>query len=428
VGSSPIGRPKVEKQLFTLHVLSLLCQKCDKLTPLKKIKGEKKMRLIQTSLQKQKALMFNYLPAKLCKNKSGWLIEYYVENPITYEICRVRKRVHFIKKRYKSIRDAENHCQKIIFDINTKLANGIHPMFEDENPAGYMLISEVINRFKEEKKRELRPDTIRSYTSFSKTFSAYLSKSSVSFICKFGKIEAAQYLDYIYNVKKVSQRTYNNYLKFMRVLFNWAIEKGYILNNPFEQLKTKKKEEKKRSLIDPETRKKIIDYLNVKDKQFLIVLKLVYSALIRPKEITKLKIQDVDFQNNSICVNGSVAKNHNTRYVALTDDILNDMDYIKEYEKDMFIFSQTMMPGYMQAHGAKFGKKWIKLRKILKLDETMQLYSLRDTGITELIKSGIDPLSVQKHADHYSLEMTAIYTKHADPNLVKIIREKAPAF
>ena len=77
------------------------------------------MCLIQTSLLNQKALVFNYMPAKLCKNKSGWIIEFYVENPITYEMCRIRKRVHFIKKRYESARDAESHCQKIIFDINT---------------------------------------------------------------------------------------------------------------------------------------------------------------------------------------------------------------------------------------------------------------------------------------------------------------------
>jgi site-specific recombinase XerD len=386
------------------------------------------MRLIQTSLLNQKALVFNYLPAKLCKNRSGWIIEYYVENPASKEMCRVRKRVHFIRKRYGTVRDAESHCQKIIFDINTKLANGINPMFSDENPAGYITIKDVLTKFLEEKTREMRPDSMRSYRSFSKTFLTYISKTSVSFICKFGKIEAAQYLDYIYNVRKISRRSYNNYLKFMRLLFNLAIEKGYILSNPFEQIKIKKKEEKKRTLIDAETRRKIINYLTVNDKQFLIVLKLVYSALIRPKEITCLMVGDVDFENKTVCVNGSVSKNHNTRYIALTDEILNDLGYIKDCKKDMFLCSQTMMPGYTQAHRSKYQKLWDKLRLKLKLENTMQMYSLRDSGITDMLKAGIDPLTVKQHADHHSLEMTSIYSKHADPNLIKIIREKAPAF
>lgn len=53
-------------------------------------------------------------------------------------------------------------------------------------------------------------------------------------------------------------------------------------------------------------------------------------------------------------------------------------------------------------------KYWIKIRKKLNLPEEMQLYSLRDTGIFDMLKSGIDDLSVMQHADHHSLEMTTI--------------------
>ncbi|MCL2311237.1 MAG: tyrosine-type recombinase/integrase [Firmicutes bacterium] len=386
------------------------------------------MRIIQTSLINQKTLVFNYLPAKLCKNRSGWLIEYYVENPINSDICRVRKRVNFIKKRYNSVRDAESHCQKIIFDINSKLANGINPMFSEENPAGYITIAEVVKRFLDEKNRETRPDTMRSYISFSRRFQSYVSKNSSMFICKFGKIEAARYMDWVYSTRKISQRAFNNYLKFMRLLFNWAIEKGYVLANPFNIIKTKKKEAKTRIIIDTEIRKKITDYLKEKDKKFLIVLKLVYSALIRPKEIMNLRVSDIDFESKTVCVNSSVSKNHTTRHITLTNDILIDLAYIKDYKKDMFLFSVTMLPGYTKANNAKYTKMWDKLRKELKLDKTMQLYSLRDTGITEMLKIGIDPLSVKQHADHHSLEMTTIYSNHVDPNLAKIIREKAPTF
>jgi len=40
----------------------------------------------------QETLVFNYLPAKLKKYKGDWLIEFYVENPISYEFERVRNR------------------------------------------------------------------------------------------------------------------------------------------------------------------------------------------------------------------------------------------------------------------------------------------------------------------------------------------------
>ena len=68
------------------------------------------------------------------------------------------------------------------------------------------------------------------------------------------------------------------------------------------------------------------------------------------------------------------------------------------------------------------------MRNALQLPEEMQLYSLRDTGINEMIKSGIDPLTVMQHADHHDLSMTTRYANHADPHLVKVISEKAPEF
>jgi len=74
------------------------------------------------------------------------------------------------------------------------------------------------------------------------------------------------------------------------------------------------------------------------------------------------------------------------------------------------------------------GKYWVKLREKLSLPKEMQLYSLRDSGISEMLKSGVDPLSVKQHADHSNLAMTTLYSNHVDPNLAKIINEKAPTF
>jgi len=73
-------------------------------------------------------------------------------------------------------------------------------------------------------------------------------------------------------------------------------------------------------------------------------------------------------------------------------------------------------------------KYWDKMRKRLKMSDNMVLYSLRDSGMTDMIQSGINPLSVQKLADHHSLEMTSVYTNHVDPNLQKLIYEKSPDF
>ena len=68
------------------------------------------------------------------------------------------------------------------------------------------------------------------------------------------------------------------------------------------------------------------------------------------------------------------------------------------------------------------------MRDRLNLPLEMQMYSFRDTGIHEMLKSGIDDLSVMQHADHANLQMTTLYGNHFDPNLNNLIYEKAPKF
>lgn len=68
------------------------------------------------------------------------------------------------------------------------------------------------------------------------------------------------------------------------------------------------------------------------------------------------------------------------------------------------------------------------MRKELVLPQEMQLYSLRDTGINNMLKAGIDPLTVMQAADHHDLSMTTRYANHADPNLMRTLQEQAPDF
>lgn len=192
----------------------------------------------------------------------------------------------------------------------------------------------------------------------------------------------------------------------------------------------KRKEAKTRIIIDPDTRKKIMGQLN--GSPFLLVCMLVYHSLIRPKEIRNIKVGDIDMTAHAIRISGEVAKNHNARYAAMSAQIENLITELKilKNPKHWYVFSdrETMKPGTVILYDAKFTKEFAKLRKLLNLDPKMQLYSFRDTEIFEMLKAGIDDLSVMQHADHSSLDITTIYANHYDPKLNERIRAKAPEF
>lgn len=55
------------------------------------------------------------------------------------------------------------------------------------------------------------------------------------------------------------------------------------------------------------------------------------------------------------------------------------------------------------------GRTWAVMRSSLSLPASCQFYSLKDTGITEMLESGVPAKYVKELADHHSLEMTERY-------------------
>ena len=375
----------------------------------------------------------NFLPAVLREYKSGWIVEYYVEHPISHKLERKKIRLSKLVSRYKSVKDARAHASKIVAAFNIKLSTGWNPFFSDEDARLYTSINIVCEAFLKEKEKELRQDSMRAYSSFILIFSNWLNDFvSVEYLSMINKTIIARFMDYVYNQRNVSAVTYNNYVKLGRALFNWAKEKCYTKENPFDNVKVKPKAQKKRIIIPSDFREVIANYLlsTPGEQNYLISLKLIYSALLRPSEIRKIKIENVNLSNKSIVVPSDVSKNKKQRVVPLTDDLIESLKSLNlsSYPTSYYVFGNGFKPNSTILTVSYMYKHWSKLRKKLNLPEQMQQYSLRDTGIFEMLKSGIDPLSVKQHADHHSLEMTTIYSNHIDPNLAKIIREKSPTF
>ena len=381
--------------------------------------------------EKKKMPIIDYLPAQLKHNSHGWYIEYQVIDPVTGKMKRYWIRMNALRKRYTLLSEFKAHCNKVICNINAKLAGGWNPIGENQNTRLYTPIPMVVNDYLAEKEAELRPDTIRSYRSFCSGFIKWLDQTAPN--CQavlFNKVLAVKFLDHCFKDRKLTGRSWNNQLKAARALFTWALEKCYCKENPFSGIKTKLEAEKRRILIPSNTRKRITDWCQENNPGLMIVCQLVYSSLIRPKEIRCIHVGDIYLNEHYIYIGSKTAKTHYTRFAAL-NPCLETMisEWIKGSKQEYYLIgSIDYHAGPKPLPHSRFSKDWIKMRKDLNLPETMQLYSLRDTGINEMLKSGIDPLTVMQHADHHDLSMTTRYANHADPNLVDTISKRAPEF
>ena len=380
--------------------------------------------------KEKKMLVTDYLPALVKKNSHGWYVEYQVMDPSTGKMKRYRQHLNNLRRHYARISDFKEHCNRIVCALNARMAGGWNPMGENNNTRLYTPLSMVIDDYLEEKSAELRPDTMRSYRSFCKGFGKWVEETAPN--CQavlFNKVLAVRYLDYCFKERKLKGRSWNNQLKAAKALFAWAVEKCYCKENPFAGIKTKREEEKQRVLVPPEDRKRISAWCEAHNQGLLIVSQLVYSSLIRPKEIRGIRVGNVYLDKHYIFIPPEISKTHYARFASLTPALEKALSgWISGAKSTDYLIGRDYKSCDTQQSNSRFVKDWDKMRKALSLPDEMQLYSLRDTGINEMIHSGIDPLTVMQHADHHDLTMTTRYANHADPHLVETISQKAPRF
>ncbi len=82
------------------------------------------------------------------------------------------------------------------------------------------------------------------------------------------------------------------------------------------------------------------------------------------------------------------------------------------------------MPGRKQISRRVISRFWEQLRTPLQLEKELKFYSLRDSGIIEKIRNGIDLITVMQLADHSSLEITNAYVKLASRDANKEAMKK----
>ena len=376
----------------------------------------------------QRSTLVNYVPAELHENKE-WYISYYVKNPVTNYLKRKVIRLN----RIKSITERRKWAKDILRDLNIKLASGWNPYIESESTKGYQKLIDVMDIFIKNKEKELRYDSMRSYVSYIKILKEYLiklNKLKELYVISFDRNMAIEFMQHCYMKNNISERSYNNYRDFYRPFFNWCIQLNYCKENPFEKIAKKKEKQKTRIFIDIEAREKLKNYLIVQDYDYFVICMLAYYAFLRPKEISYLRIKEIDLENQKIFVPGAVAKNGKDR-IATVPNVLKSYILkmnLDQYDKNLYLFSKGWKPGKIRVDSREIARKWQQMRDVINIPKEMQFYSLRDTGITTMIRSGVSADQVRDQADHSSLEITNIYTKHANGKASEDIKKMCGEF
>ena len=355
----------------------------------------------------------HYVPAKLHDTGKVWYISYYVINPTTGKLKRLRIKINHITP----IRCRRKVAKEMIADINERLVLGWNPLDESTTFKGIKAF-EAMDLFLKAKAKESEDSTIRTYRSQVRIMKKWLLDNGFnqdSYAAAFNKEVAMSFMNDVDNDDDLCAQTYNNKVRFYSIMCNWMVEKGYLASNPFASIKRKSKKltRKTRRTFSPSELETLWNVLERSNKGYLLACLFCYCCFMRPKEIVMLKCGDVDLKRQIVNVRGEVAKNDNDSQRTIPDAMLKYLSDVDLSHPDWYLFSGAkyeFRPGPTKIWSQRISDYWFEtVRASCGFGNDLQFYSLKDTGITNMLGKGVPVSYVRQQADHSSLSMTSVY-------------------
>lgn len=374
--------------------------------------------------------IIDHIPADL-KEGSRWYIEYYVWNPNTKTdaLERKHKRLDRYLKYFKTKTEKRRAALRIVAQLNEKLQLGWNPYIEGDLPKAYKPINEAFEDFINGYGYGKREDTVKSYKTHINQILKWLERENKldRFIVSFTHFDAIQYIDYIYIERKNKLRTRKNHIDFFTTAFNWFVKHGYIDQNPFKKVDRlwSKKESRIRKPIDQDYWPIIFDYFQTNKPYFLIAINLLFQCLIRRTEMCKLKLSNINFENQTVFIPGTISKTGYDRYATVPDSLFNQLislDYHKKNENH-FILSENFAPGKESIKPKKISSAWSMMRDKLNLPKEFQFYSLRSTAAIYYLEQNLKPRSLMNQADWHSYDMIRVYDRHINDKAMDDVKQ-----
>lgn len=204
--------------------------------------------------------------------------------------------------------------------------------------------------------------------------------------------------------RTASNVTVNNARRNLNSFFSWLETEGYIQKNPMIRIKKIKCEKKIKTPLTTVEVQKIKDVC--KNMREVALVDLMCSTGIRCEEITKITLNDINFETSTILIKGKGARQ---REVYLDD--------ISKLHVEQYLSSQTKNSEYLFCN--KKGDK-LTTGSIASIVRNLgcragvkqcQVHRFRKYFATTLFKRGCDVVYVKQLLGHSKLDTTMIYVQ-----------------
>ena len=209
--------------------------------------------------------------------------------------------------------------------------------------------------------------------------------------------------------KKVSDVTINNYLRNMRVFFNYLVDTCEIRKNPMDKIKLIKITRKSLGFIKDSEYRRLIESLDVSklsEYRDYIIINLLMDTGMRIGECLLIETDDVDFKDCIILLKAENTKRKAERYVFFSKKMSIKLKQWLQF-KDRYLETELFFPSN-RGNAMKSTNFESNLRKYAKRIglENIHPHMFRNNFAKRFLMNGGDIYTLSKILGHSSVTVT----------------------
>lgn len=233
--------------------------------------------------------------------------------------------------------------------------------------------------------------------------------------------------------KPISITTINNYIRNLRVFFNWLDAEIVIRKNPMNKIKQLKNDRKARDFLTDEDFKKLVGCLDKsyfsEHRDYAMIMLMIDSGM-RLGECSCLLLDDINLARHQIALRAEITKGRKDRVVyfsAKTEQVLRRWLQYKDRhcESDYLFPSRSATGNHIQV--SNFETNFKNYLRRSGIDERISPHCLRNNFAKRCLMNGMDIYTLSRILGHSSVTVTEqAYLDLTDEDLGKRYQHYSP--
>ena len=354
----------------------------------------------------------------ILKKYKRWYVYYSYEHPTAKSKTGKPKKIHQDHIYFNLNRDYPNFDDRLKFiktirnSVENLLKDGFSPYETEVNTDEYNVFNALDYALKI-KKAEVKETTFSGYETRVNMFKKFIDQKGYAHysIKDINKSIISQYL----NTHKTPIHR-NNSKAALSAIFTVLSSEDLIEVNFIKEIRNSKKTETPIKIYSEEDVNQITTILIKHDPTLLMFIKFISYMFWRPIEILRIRVEDIDFNSNTISTE-SKTKAKKTKIIPnlLRDELI---EFTKG--KTGFLFKPDNIQKWELCEEDKrkyFTRRFSRFRTKFKISSDFKLYSFRHTYITKIY------LELRKSLSKYdTIQQLSLITGHESKAIYNYIR------